>query len=118
MFCLVSFCLNQTLADLEIELGPSHLLSDQSTRWLNAISTPSDVNNILKQSNSQSSYQEVRTELIESEEKKRDLQTKARLCFQAKQYAVASYYSDETRKVQKKIEHLSRNIVDAHQSTS
>lgn len=96
------------------------MLSDHSRRWLTAVATTSgSVANVTEtKAVCTPSYQEIRSEMVELEDKKLELQAKARLCFNAKQYAVASYYGDETRKVQKKIENLSRSVVDAHQKTS
>ena len=46
-------------------------------------------------------------------EKKQEYHNKTRLAFQRKMYAVASYYGDEAYQLQRKIERLSNEIVDA-----
>ena len=46
-------------------------------------------------------------------DKKKEFHDKARLAFQRKMYAVASYYGDEATNLQKRIEVLSNEIVDS-----
>ena len=46
-------------------------------------------------------------------EKKQEYHNKTRLAFHRKMYAVASYYGDEAYQLQRKIERLSNEIVDA-----
>lgn len=65
----------------------------------------------------QSNYDEIRENIETKEKAKRDYQYKARLSFQSRQFAVASYYGEEARKIQNKIDILSKEIVIAHQQS-
>ncbi|KAI1286720.1 NEDD4-binding protein 2-like 2 [Halotydeus destructor] len=117
-----NFSLTHTLAELEERYGPCNLLTLKHRIWLSRASAKpksSDLPALIEDSKasgmSSESYSEMRRRIQNMEKAKYDYLAKARLCFQCKQYAVASYYRDEARIAQEKIDKISRSLVHSHQ---
>lgn len=118
------YSLSRTLADLELEIGPSTALPLNARRIFAAKASHSPSSRPSPQREAaegqifmQSNYDEIRENIETKEKAKRDYQYKARLSFQSRQFAVASYYGEEARKIQNKIDILSKEIVIAHQQS-
>lgn len=60
---------------------------------------------------------EMRSQMLEYQNKKKEYQEKAKTCYQAKKFAVASYYSGEARQFNEKIQNISQQIVQNLLST-
>jgi DNA-nicking Smr family endonuclease len=115
--------LRQTIEEIQLEQGSNYATTVGPKPYRNAAAVPHTQTPLTTVTPRRSehpvppNYHHLREEMTALEAKRKQLHEKTKNCFQAKQFFVASYYTDEKRKVDQRLDALSRKLVDSQQHT-